>query len=80
MNAKQIAALPNCVALVEWRDRRGGGHSVASIGRDSEGRVWIAPANWLAGSLLFHGLIARSARSVTPIISENEIREWSEKQ
>jgi len=45
MTRAEARKLPNGVYRVWWK--YGGGQSVAAIGRDSMGDVWIAPANWI---------------------------------
>lgn len=42
--------LKHGVYKINWKKKFGGGHSLASIGTDSEGNLWIAPCNWISGS------------------------------
>lgn len=41
---------PNGLYKVHWKS---GGYSLASIGRDTKGDIWIAPSNWINGSVKY---------------------------
>jgi hypothetical protein len=45
MSDEEVRALANGVYLIRWNPP--GGQSVAAIGRNRAGAVWLAPANWL---------------------------------
>ncbi len=45
MTTEEVKKLKNGVYRIHWFE---GGSSVASVGRLHDGRVWMAPANWVA--------------------------------
>lgn len=46
MTNEEAKKLPNGVYKIYWQ--KGHGKSVAAIGRDSQGNVWIQAANWVS--------------------------------
>jgi hypothetical protein len=44
MTAEEVRELREGVYLIHWTT---GGTSVASVGRNWEGAVWLAPSNWI---------------------------------
>ena len=48
MKEFKVRELVNGVYRIYWKS---GGYSVASIGRLSNGDVWLAPSNWVKPSL-----------------------------
>lgn len=48
--------LPNGVYRIHWEE---GGESVASIGRNRRGEVWICPANWISGPVYLEEIISQ---------------------
>ncbi len=45
MTTDEVKKLKNGVYRIHWAD---GGSSVAAVGRLHDGRVWMAPSNWVA--------------------------------
>jgi len=45
MKANQTAKIKPGLYRLYWRE---GGHSLASIGVDASGKLWVAPVNWLS--------------------------------
>jgi hypothetical protein len=50
MKADEIKDLPNGLYIIIWVTSEGGGFSLSALGRDREGKIWIAPVNWTSGS------------------------------
>lgn len=47
MKQEEVRKLRNGAYRIFWKSD--GGESIASVGRDRAGRVWMAPANWISG-------------------------------
>jgi hypothetical protein len=45
MENSEARKLSNGIYKIKWK---GGGSSVAAIGRDRKGDVWLQPANWIS--------------------------------
>lgn len=37
--------------IIHWKEECGGGRSLAAVGQLPSGRYWIAPTNWVNGSV-----------------------------
>ena len=46
MTKEDIDKLENGVYVIHWLT---GGLSVAAVGRDAHGNVWLMPSNWISG-------------------------------
>lgn len=49
MTKKEVDALVPGIYVLHWKDKHGGGLSVAAVGRDEDGKRWYAPSNWCGG-------------------------------
>lgn len=47
LNTFNPTTLSNGLYKINWRE---GGYSLAAVGRDREGKVWMAPTNWVSGA------------------------------
>ena len=47
MTNAEARKLDNGLYRLHWKKSHGGGTSVAAVGRDNSGNVWIAPTNWI---------------------------------
>lgn len=50
MTQQEAAQLQHGVYRVFWKDKFGGGFSLASCGSMNNGIRWLAPTNWTGGS------------------------------
>lgn len=48
-SSKDLETYPNGLYKIHWKS---GGWSYASVGRDLEGKPWLAPTNWINGSVM----------------------------
>lgn len=49
MTTEEASNIPNGLYLIKWTAYQGGGFSLAALGRDQGGKIWIAPTNWVNG-------------------------------
>lgn len=47
MKLIEAKKLPLGLYRVTWKESRGGGTSLASVGRTNNGTPWLAPTNWI---------------------------------
>ena len=47
MKKELVSDLKNGVYRIFWKKRSGGGMSLGSIGRLTDGTPWMAPSNWI---------------------------------
>jgi hypothetical protein len=46
MTKEQVALLPNGLYRIHWKEKHGGGTSLAAVGILHSGERWLAPTNW----------------------------------
>lgn len=49
MSLDEASQISNGLYLIKWTAYEGGGFSLAALGRDRTGKIWIAPTNWVNG-------------------------------
>ncbi len=47
MKEENVDKLSLGLYKIFWKNKEGGGSSLAAVGQDSLGRLWFAPINWL---------------------------------
>lgn len=47
MTRRESQKVPHGLFIIYWKESKGGGTSVASVGSDATGRRWFAPTNWI---------------------------------
>lgn len=47
MRKRAVERLSLGLYRLYWKEKSGGGHSVASVGNDAAGNRWYAPSNWI---------------------------------
>lgn len=52
MTTEDVSMLCNGIYRIHWLDDTS--WSVASVGRNENGDVWFAPANWIGGQLCYN--------------------------
>jgi len=50
---------------IYWKEKHGGGQSLAAVGVSSDGTKWIAPTNWIYPSLADKKIVKRISRIVS---------------